>query len=467
MALAEGLAEAGWRTEFAVGSETIPTVAALAASGFRTHVLVEGSEQEALFEAAQGAADLLVIDHYGRDGAFEQACRPWAHKILILDDATGRDHDCEILVDAAASDPECYAGRVPHHARVLTGPSFALVRQTFSARRAEALSRRDGRPVTRVLISCGATDPANATSLVLDALHEERTNVAIDVALSSRAPHLEAIRARLRAGVRLVLDPEDMAELIARTDIGIGAGGASAYERALLGLPSIVLTLADNQRPVVRMLVAAGAAVDGGGCDDDIAARLHGLMEAFFADNEARVRMARCASRLIDGRGAVRIMLGLLDNATDREGARVLLRLAASEDEEWLLYLQSQPQTRRFFRDPAPPTASEHHRWMQRTLADPTRTLLMIERDGRSVGMVRLDHLPDRKSERRCEISIAVDPDHFGRGIASSALSLVRQLYPGMEFDAVVMSDNLASQALFAAAGFVRIAGDLYRGIPS
>ena len=120
----------------------------------------------------RAAPNLLVVDHYQRDAVFERACRTFAQRVLVLDDATGRDHDCDILVDAAARSAESYAGYVPASARVLTGPAYALVRRSFLAHRSTALARRDGSPIKEILVSCGATDPDNVTAAVLDALDD-------------------------------------------------------------------------------------------------------------------------------------------------------------------------------------------------------------------------------------------------------------------------------------------------------
>jgi len=311
LALAEALSEAGWDIIFAVGPETMPTVPELAASGFKVRVLGDAiHESEVLRAGASGYADLLVVDHYQRSTALEQACRSFARKILVLDDATGRDHDCDALIDAAATGPEIYAGHVPAHAQVLTGPAYALMRRCFVLHRAAALARRDGRPVKEILVSCGATDPMNATSLVLDGLDDVARNVAVTVVLSSRAPQLDAVRSRLRGNMRLLLDADNMtmADLMTKADLAIGAPGASAYERAVLGLPSILVTLADNQRGIARLMVEAGAAVDGGALDDEFAARLRGIIERLLADSGVRTRLAQAASALIDGRGAMMVL---------------------------------------------------------------------------------------------------------------------------------------------------------------
>jgi UDP-2,4-diacetamido-2,4,6-trideoxy-beta-L-altropyranose hydrolase len=465
LALAEALAEAGWVVGFAVGPETMATVPTLAMSGFEISV-IDGTVDEIESLRRHGQMDLLIVDHYGRDVAFEGSCRSFARKILVLDDATGRKHGCDILVDAAATDPECYLDRVPSEARVLIGPSYALLRSSFIIRRAEALCRHEGRSVARILISCGATDPTNATSVILDALHEAPPGIAIDIALSSGAPNLEAVRGRLRKGARIILDADDMAGLVLHADIGIGGAGTSAYERAALGLPSILLALADNQRPMMRMLASAGAAIDGGDLNSDTTARLRRLTGVLLADSDARLRMARCASRLVDGHGAERIVLSLLEDTIDQAGTRITLRLAAPDDETWLLTLQCQPQTRRFFRNPGVPTAQEHHRWMEKTLSNPAITLLMIERNGMHVGMVRLDRNLECSIGQCYDISIAIDSGAQGLGIASAALVFVRRLRPIAVFRADIVASNTASKELFLRAGFAHVHGDHYQSLP-
>jgi UDP-2,4-diacetamido-2,4,6-trideoxy-beta-L-altropyranose hydrolase len=467
LALAEGLGEAGWRIGFAVGKEAVPTVPFLAASGFNVHVLSDADNgPEALREQASGRADLLVVDHYKRDVAFETTCRAFAKKIVVLDDATGRNHDCDILVDAAASSKEFYAGHVPAHARVLAGPAYALIRRSFVADREMALARRDGRPVKEILVSCGATDPANATAAVLDSINDVVEDVAVTVVLSSQAPYVEAVRKRLRGNARLLVDVADMAELMTNSDLAIGASGSTAYERAVLGLPSILVTIADNQRGVAHLMSRAGAALDAGMLDADFVLRLRSLITGLIAAGAVRRRMAQDASALIDGRGTARIAVAVLDDRVAKDGARVRLRLAEPDDEGWLLKLQQDPQTRRYFRNAATPTTQEHHDWMRRTLADLKRLLLIVEANGEPVGSVRLDRLSNEDGKARHEVSVAIDPTRHGRGIASAALRLVRGLMPGAALDATILPTNQASRALFERSGYLALSGDVYRSKP-
>ena len=468
LALAEAFAEAGWQIRFVVGAETVSTAPALSKRAYAVHVLAGNeSDVEALRAQASEGADLLVVDHYGREAAFEMACRAFARKIFVLDDATGRRHDCDILVDAAAPSAESYAGLVPAHARLLTGPDYALLGRAFLVQRAAALARRDGRPVAEILVSCGATDPANATEVVLDVLAEVAPSASVTVVLSSTAPHAARIRARAGGNFRLILDAENMADLMANADFAIGAPGNMAFERAALGLPSIQITLADNQRGVARLLVEAGAALDAGAIDDGLALRLRGLLRTLLADGAERNRLGQAGSRLVDGRGATRIMLAALGPVATKDDAPVSLRLADTHDEGWLLDLQRQPDLRRYFRNPAVPGAEEHHQWMERTLADPDRLLLIVECNGAAAGMLRLDRLPDRDGMARREVSIAVDSNCAKRGVGSAALALARRLLPCSVLEAEILPENRPSERAFARAGFRPAGANRYVNLPS
>jgi RimJ/RimL family protein N-acetyltransferase len=347
---------------------------------------------------------------------------------------------------------------------VLTGPAYALLRRNFFNRRQSALARRDHGAVRNILVSFGATDPFNATSVALDALDGVAADVT--VALSSRALHLGTVQARLSKRTRLMIDA-DLAELIAEADIGIGAAGSSAFERALLGLPSILVTLADNQRGIAALMACAGAATDAGMLDRDLPARLRGLIETLIRDAAARAGMTQAARLLVDGRGASRLAIAVAGAISVPDGPCARLRLADASDEAWLLELQRQPETRRYFRNPTVPTADEHRRWLQQMLDDPRRLLLIVEVDAIPAGMVRLDRDDDLGDMVRYTISIAISPAFHNRGFASAALSLIRRLMPVAALDADVAPENIASIRLFSSKGFQRVGNDLYRSMPS
>ncbi|MGQ0662586.1 MAG: UDP-2,4-diacetamido-2,4,6-trideoxy-beta-L-altropyranose hydrolase [Pseudomonadota bacterium] len=314
LALAEGLGAVGWRCGFAVAPGTLEVAPALARSGHEI-LLLDGEEREepqALAWRWPGAA-LLVVDHYRRDATFERSCRPWAARILVIDDLADRPHCCDGLIDSAlgrmASD---YAPLVASGCRLFLGPDYAPLRPQFARARPRALARRRrAGPVRRILVGLGATDPDNMTAQVLDALARTAIEADIDIVLGSAAPHLKAVAELARAlpkRASLRVDIEDMAGLMADADLAIGAAGSSAWERCCLGLPSALIVLGADQAHGARELDRRGAArLLGRPADLDrgaLAATLHALAR----DQAGRAAMSEHAAALCDGEGRRRIV---------------------------------------------------------------------------------------------------------------------------------------------------------------
>jgi UDP-2,4-diacetamido-2,4,6-trideoxy-beta-L-altropyranose hydrolase len=115
--------------------------------------------------------------------------------------------------------------------------------------------------------------------------------------------------------VRLHVDVQDMVTLTADTDIAIGAGGSSVWERACLGLPTVIVVLADNQAPMVERLAQAGAALALDARAPDFEAGLADAWARLIDDRQLRWELSARSSELCDGRGAERVaeaLLGLL-----------------------------------------------------------------------------------------------------------------------------------------------------------
>jgi UDP-2,4-diacetamido-2,4,6-trideoxy-beta-L-altropyranose hydrolase len=88
----------------------------------------------------------------------------------------------------------------------------------------------------------------------------EESNLSITVVLGAANQHREEIETmcRDRRSVELHVQSNQMAELMVNTDLAIGAGGSTTWERAYLGLPSIVIVVAENQRQVTESAAQCG-----------------------------------------------------------------------------------------------------------------------------------------------------------------------------------------------------------------
>jgi len=167
-------------------------------------------------------------------------------------------------------------------------------------------------------------------------------------------------------------------------------------------------------------------------------------------------RLSDSAAQICDGRGCDRVGLAMTASGLAKDGRRLSLRLAAPADEDLILAWQSHPTTRRFARNPAIPTAGEHHHWFTARLADPDCLLTLITLDGAPAGMLRLDPVAKAASAAApaYEISILVAPDERGNGAALETLHFLRRWQGKALLIATVLPGNDASAALFEAAGY-------------
>jgi len=316
LTLAKALARAGAASVFVATPAAAAVLDVFARAS--VEVIALPDEMSAGELAAAGAemalghgAAAIVADHYGFAPKDDALLAEAAPRLLVMDDLRRR-HPAGIVLDPAIGRKAAdYPGR-----EVLAGPSFALVRAAFAALRPESLARRarGGRP-DRVLVALGLTDAGALTARVVAALLPALGDVALDVVMGDEAPSRREVEALAAHDPRVVvhIDAQDMASLTADADLGVGAGGSSVFERAVVGLPSLTIVVADNQRENVASLAAAGAAIAIAPPSGDFDERLRAGFRTLMDDARLRASMTEKAAALCDGLGADRVAGRLLE----------------------------------------------------------------------------------------------------------------------------------------------------------
>ena len=218
---------------------------------------------QALRQAGIRSAYGLVVDHYGLDAAWQgQLLDGLAQpKLLVIDDLANRSHLGDLLLDQnffGEASVNRYLSLVPTACRQLLGPHYALLSTEYAQLRPLVPPRSELR---RILVFFGGVDPDNLTSRTLEALQTpELAELAVDIVIGSQSPHRQAVAelATRRPNTTLHRPLPSLAGLISRADLAIGAGGATTWERACLGLPSLVVTIAENQIPCAQAMDQAG-----------------------------------------------------------------------------------------------------------------------------------------------------------------------------------------------------------------
>jgi UDP-2,4-diacetamido-2,4,6-trideoxy-beta-L-altropyranose hydrolase len=209
----------------------------------------------------ESSVDWMIVDHYGLDDRWERAVRPFCERIMVIDDLANRRHDCDLLLDQNYFEgyEQRYEGLVPDHCGLLLGPKYVLLRDEFAQMRSKIGKRRS--PVERVLIFFGGVDTTDQTSLALRAVQLlDRTDIHYDVVVGSTNRNRNKIIDRCRSILHVTchVQVENMAELMACADLALAAGGTTTYERMYMKLPSITVSVANNQTKVLEALSRQG-----------------------------------------------------------------------------------------------------------------------------------------------------------------------------------------------------------------
>ena len=241
--------------------------------------------------------DWLVVDHYALDAHWESVLRQKAKKILVIDDIADRQHDCDALLDQNfyLDMSTRYIGKVPSHCQLLLGPRYILLRDEFRQLRKQVKPRSG--PVKRVLVFFGGMDADNCTAKAIEGLANIGSDrLHVDVVIGTQHPYREQIESACAYhAFGCHVETNRMAELMATADLAIGAVGSATWERCSVGLPSVVVVLADNQRKAAADLDAAGALVNLGDAHQVTAEKLAAKVVELMADEAKRAALSKAS----------------------------------------------------------------------------------------------------------------------------------------------------------------------------
>ncbi|HRK56288.1 MAG TPA: UDP-2,4-diacetamido-2,4,6-trideoxy-beta-L-altropyranose hydrolase [Burkholderiaceae bacterium] len=258
--------------------------------------------------------DWLIVDHYALEACWEQRLRTHCKQIMVIDDLADRPHDCDLLLDQnlIADWQLRYQEKVPTNCALMLGPSYALLQPPYGQLHTR-VPPREG-PVRRVLIYFGGADHDNLTGMAMSALASmQAANLSIDVVVNPQSAHVETLRHQIMGhpSATLYTHLNSLAPLMVKADLAIGASGTTSWERCCLGLPSLVVTLADNQIPIAAELDRLGMIRWLGHKDRIQVAHLVDALTSLVEGGLPSSWSQRC-QQAVDGRGVHRVCSALM-----------------------------------------------------------------------------------------------------------------------------------------------------------
>lgn len=423
-----------------------------------------GSDADAMQTLAQAeslGADWIVVDGYHFTASYLERVKSDGQRVLFVDDfgQLPRYPVDFILNQNSYADVASYAGRDPD-TQLLLGCRYALLREEFLQRPPPVRSYLE--PARRVLITLGGSDPDNITLRIVRSLVATGAGFEIKVILGGSNLHRDTVaEAMTGTGMELIVNSNDMPGLMEWAEVAIAAGGSTSWELMYMGLPPVLVTLADNQCQVVDDLDQREVAIALGWpfqWQNNLMAR---TLTELAADPTRLQAMSERGRRLVDGRGAertARLMLGQL----------VTVRPAGTDDARLLFDWANETGVRTASFQSKPIIWEDHEKWFARKLAGPDCELLIgLSHEGDPIGMVRFD----LNAENVAVVSISVDSQFRGYGFGSimlcRAMAWLEESRSVTRYIAMVKVDNGASTRLFEKCGFDLARRLDYEGVPA
>lgn len=324
LALAQAWQAEGGRTVFVLGGEAETLIPRLTAEGVEVERLgVQPGGEEDVRETAACAnrlsAEWVVVDGYHFSGRYQKLLRKTGFRLLVLDDYGHAEHyEADLVLNQNLSAHESLYRNRAEHTRLLLGGRFVLLRREFVKWRGW---RRDIPEVAhKVLVTLGGSDPDNVTLRVVQILRQMQLEDLEAVILVGAAnPHRDELEAAVRSAstLRLQVNATDMPGLMAWADVAVAAGGTTTWELAFMGLPSLLLVLAENQREIAAATHQTGFGINLGRPGDIPATEIGTALHRLCMSAGLRSALTQRGREVVDGRGPERVCINLLTRSQE------------------------------------------------------------------------------------------------------------------------------------------------------
>ncbi len=413
----------------------------------------EGDASETI-EALEGVRpSWLVVDSYNLDNKFEQRLREHVEKIAVIEDLADRRHDCDLLIDQNYSDRtvETFKPQVPETCKFLIGPKYAMLNSIFAKIREVSVAPRT--ELKRLFVFCGGSDPKNLTKTVLEALSgDEFSNLAIDVVIGAQNQNFKSGSTnQYETNIQFHKSSDDFAKIMSNSDLAIGAGGTTTWERMCLGVPSIIVSIAENQVPTCEKLGREGF-VHYLGPQSEVTNESVASAVREFSKTPSALRASSVKSQIVvDGKGCKRVAEAMCPTSEDE----LKVRLATKPDCRDYFNWANDPQVRENSLDSADIEWTRHQKWFTEKINSESTEMYVLEASGLPVGQIRFELV-----DETAKIDYSLDELVRSRGWAAIAVDLSVSCFRNRNAilpKAVVKNSNTRSRSTFFKLGFTEV----------
>ena len=354
--------------------------------------------------------NFLIIDDYSIDYKWELKISNYVNKILVIDDFTNRKHYCDVYVNQNIINQKdiIKVKKKFNKQKCLLGPKYALLDKKFYFYHNK---KRENIFFKKILISFGGSDKENFTNLVLKTLAQKKyTHLEINVILGKYYKFFNELKKRynLNQNIKISKNLPSLVNIIYKSDLSIGAGGTTSWERLCLSNPAIVFCMSENQKKIITDLKKKKLIIYGGEESKFSSKKFENLLDTVIKKYNKLKKKMEEGKILVDGLGVKRVLENLIPSKIKK------LHITKAKKNHLYNYFNwvNDKKVRKNSINQKLINFTNHKKWFFNQLAFKDKNLLyVLNVNGLPVGQSRINVV-----NKVAKIDYSIENDFRGRG---------------------------------------------------
>jgi UDP-2,4-diacetamido-2,4,6-trideoxy-beta-L-altropyranose hydrolase len=404
----------------------------------------------------------LILDGYHFSPEYQKTIRDKGFHLLVIDDTNHLSYYHTDIILNQNMHAKDLKYRCDADTTLLLGPHYVLLRREFL--KYQNLKRQMPDRARNILVTMGGADPKNVTLKVIEALELiQEPDITVRFIIGPANPHEGILRKAIACAqfeAELLVNPPSVPDLMVWADMAVSGAGSTCWELAFMGVPSIVLILAENQASVAEYLMARNAVMNLGFFTECTKERISYACKSLIDENIARTSLSQHGIGLIDGLGSNRVIKSI-------NSKNLTLRDVTDLDCELIWHWANDGETRKVSYSQAYIAWDEHVSWFDSVRRQEDHRFYVADNGNkRPVGQIRF--VLDGKD---AVVSLSVAPESRRRGYGKEILvKAAKKLFNETDIEqisAYIKSEHIVSLRVFQEARFLLVENVVFCGVKS
>ena len=403
---------------------------------------------------------ILIVDHYAIDSRWERKVKKYVNQLVVIDDLDNRDHHSDFIIDQNfRPDYERHYKKNICNCIRLMGPSYALINPVYSKFKKKYIKQK----ISNIFVFFGGSDQNLLTEKVLDILSSEKFNkYQINVVIGLNNNRYSKIKSKFnkKKNLKIFYNLNNLADLMKKSDLAIGALGINTWERMCVGLPTLVISSGSdqnifaeylNRRKLIKLL----------GYSNSLKPYTLSKKINLHVSKLNNKNVSHRLQKIVGGKGTERVVKNIINVSKFGIMGQINLRPANLNDEELLFRWANDPYVRANAFISEPIERKIHKKWFDTRLNNLKNHRLYIaytKNNKVPVGQVRFD-LIDSKWRIDFSIDSIFRNQGYGLIMLNLAMKKLAVIDSHGELIAQVKKKNVSSYNVFKGLNF-KISGE-------